>query len=139
MRIARFLLPAASLVVLAAASCASTRMSEPDKLALYQGQASAPVKWVRYLDPIGWERIDDSHLVVNVRPRESWLLTMSSPCLGWGRGDQMISIRHNGGVVSAGLDSVDLPQSRVACRISEIRTVDPVAVRDARNAIAATP
>lgn len=139
MRIARSFLPAASLLVLAAASCATTRMSDPDKLALYQGHAGPPVKSVRYVDPIGWQRIDDLHLVVDVRPRESWLVTMSGPCLDWGRSDQTISIRHNGGFVSPGLDSVDFLRSRISCRISEIRVVDPVAVRDARNAMAAKP
>jgi hypothetical protein len=139
MRIAPFLLPAASLVLLAASACATTRMSDTQKLALYQGQAGPPVKSVRYVDPIGWQRIDDLHLVLDVRPRESWLITMSGPCLGWGRSDQVISVRHNGGIVSSGLDSVDFLRSQISCRISEIRLVDPVAVRDARNALASTP
>ena len=137
MRPNRFLLPAASLLLLAA--CATTRMNDPQKLALYQGQAGAPVKSIRYVDPIGWERIDNFHLVLNVRPRESWLVSMSGPCLDWGSGDQTISISHNGGLVNPGLDSVNFPRSQISCRISEIRLVDPVAVRDARNALAATP
>ena len=62
MRIARLALPAASLLLLGA--CATTRMSDPQELALYQGHASAPVRWVRYVEPIGWERIDNFHLVV---------------------------------------------------------------------------
>jgi hypothetical protein len=137
MRIANLLLPAASLLIFAA--CATTRMSDQQKLALYQGQAGTPVKSIRYVDPIGWERIDNLHLVLNVRPRESWLVSMSAPCLDWGRNDQAISIGHNGGVVSPGLDTVTFPRSQISCRISEIRVVDPAAVRDARDAVAATP
>ena len=139
MRITRFLLPAASLVVLAVSACATTRMSDPQELALYQGQAGPPVRAVRYVEPIGWQRIDDLHLLLNVRPRESWLITMSGPCLGWGRSDQVISISHNGGFVSSGLDSVDFLRSQISCRITGLQLVDPVAVRDARNALAATP
>ena len=139
MRITRFLLPAASLVVLAVSACATTRMSDPQKLALYQGQAGPPVRAIRYVEPIGWQRIDDLHLVLDVRPRESWLITMSGPCLGWGRSDQVIAVSHNGGFVSSGLDSVDFLRSQISCRITGLQLVDPVAVRDARNALAATP
>ena len=114
-------------------------MSDPQELALYQGHASAPVRWVRYVEPIGWERIDNFHLVLNVRPRESWLIAMTGPCLDWGNADQAISISHEGGMVNPGPDSVNFPRSRISCRIGEIRLVDPVAVRDARNALAATP
>jgi hypothetical protein len=138
MRISRLILPAASLLLLAA--CATTRMNDQQKLALYQGQAGEPVKSIRYVEPIGWERIDNLHLVLNVRPRESWLIAMSAPCLDWGRGDQAISISHNGGQVNPGLDTVKFPASQVSCRISEIRLVDPAAVRVARDAaLAATP
>jgi hypothetical protein len=140
MRKTRFLLPAAALAMLAAAACATTpRMSDAQKLALYQGQAGAPVKSVRYVQPIGWQRIDDLHFVLDVRPRESWLVTMSGPCLGWGRGEQVISLSHHAGFVSAGLDSVDFPSSQISCRIKEIRLVDPAAVRAARDALATTP
>jgi len=137
MRTARFLLPAASVALLAATACATTRMSDSQKLALYQSQAGAPVKSIRYADPIGWQRIDDMHFVLDVRPRESWLVTMSGPCLGWGRNEQTIHLSHHAGFVSAGLDSVDFPRSQISCRISEIRPVDPAAVREARDAFAA--
>jgi hypothetical protein len=137
MRTAHFLVPAASLALLALTACATTRMSDEQKLALYQGQAGAPVRAIRYLEPIGWQRIDDLHLVLDVRPRESWLITMSGPCLGWGRSEQVISISHGGGFVNAGLDSVDFPRSQISCRIAELRPVDPAAVRAARDALAA--
>ena len=139
MRSANFLFPLACVTVLAATACATTpRMSDSQKLALYQGQAGAPVRAIRYVEPIGWQRIDDLHLVLDLRPRESWLITMSGPCLDWGRSDQVISIRHNGGFVSPGLDSVDFLRSQISCRITEIRPVDPVAVRAARDRLAAT-
>jgi hypothetical protein len=139
MRTAQFLFPAACVAALAATACATTRMGDEQKLALYQGQAGPPVKAIRYAEPIGWQRIDDLHLVLDVRPRESWLITMSGPCLGWGRSEQTISISHHAGFVSAGLDSVDFPVSKISCRISEIRPVDPAAVRAARDAAAARP
>jgi hypothetical protein len=135
MRTPHLLLPAVALLSLAA--CATTpRMSETDKLALYQGQAGAPVRSIRYVEPLGWQRIDDLHIVLDSRPRESWLITMSGPCMSWGRADQPITINHNGGVVTAGLDSVEFLASRISCRITEIRPVDPVAVRNARDALA---
>jgi len=135
MRIAHLLLPAASLLLLAA--CATTRLDDTQRLALYQGQAGEPVKSISYNDPMGWERVDDSHLLLKMRPREAWLLSLSEPCLDWGRGSQAISITHQAGFVSAGFDRVEVPNAPLSCRISEIRPVDPVALRDALNARAA--
>ncbi|HMT39115.1 MAG TPA: DUF6491 family protein, partial [Thermomonas sp.] len=51
------LLSAVAVALLA--GCASTRMPEADRLALYQAHAGEPVKQIRYYSAMGWDRIDD--------------------------------------------------------------------------------
>ena len=70
-----------TIAIAVLAGCASTRMSEADRLALYQAHAGEPVKQIRYYNAMGWDRIDDQHVVLHMRPNESWLLTVSGPCL----------------------------------------------------------
>ena len=58
-----------------------SHLSDTDRLALYQTHAGAPVKQIRYMEPMGWDRIDDQHVVLQMRPNESWLLRLTGPCL----------------------------------------------------------
>jgi len=123
-----------ALSVFSIGACATTRMSEPDRLALYQAHAGEPVKTIRYRDPIGWERVDDKHLVLNMRPNEAWLLTVPGPCLDWGSATPVVSVSHQAGVVSAGLDRISVPGVPGPCRITEIRRLDLPALKQAREA-----
>ena len=117
-------------------ACATTRMSESEKLALYTSHAGAPVKSITYRTPIGWDKIDGSHLLITTRPTEAWLFRLSPNCFAWVGSGPSISITNQAGFVSAGFDHVtsNAPGIPMRCRIEEIRPVDLAAVRSARNA-----
>ena len=121
------------------AACASTgRMSDSDKLALYSSHAGAPVRDIRYNTPLGWDRIDDQHLLLTMRPTQVWLLRVSGPCLDWGSASPTILISPvSSGLLSAKFDRISTPQTPVSCRIEEIRPVDVAAVRASQQAMAA--
>jgi hypothetical protein len=129
---ARLLIAAAVAALLGA--CASTRMSDAERLALYGAHAGAPVKTIRYTDPIGWEKVDGEHLLLTLRPREVYLMTVSGPCLDWGGASPTIAISAQAGFVSAGFDRISVPDVPAGCRIEEIRPVDIAAVRAERGA-----
>jgi hypothetical protein len=134
------------LSTLCLAACATTRLNDQQRLSIYTDNAGAPVKSIVYNEPISWERIDNDHLVLNTRPSEAYLFTLSGPCLQWGSSSPVVSISHQAGFVSAGLDRVSFsfdrasfPEPSMACRISEIRPVNVAGVRASRDALAATP
>lgn len=125
----------AVLAALALSACATNRISDSDRLALYQAHAGAPVAQVRYLDPIGWDRIDDQHVVLDMRPRESWLLTLSGPCLNWGSGSPFLQVSSTNGMTLSRFDKVIVPGSQISCQIQEIRPLDAKAVRASERAL----
>lgn len=135
-------LPLALLAGLLLSACATTRMGAPEKLALYTSHAGAPVKSIPYRTPIGWDKIDGSHLLITIRPTEAWLFQLAPNCFDWVGSGPSISITNHAGFVSAKFDHVigNLPGNRMRCRIEEIRPVDLAAVRLARDAMeASTP
>ena len=121
------------------AACSTLpRMSDADRLALYTSHAGPPVDDVRYTSPIGWERVDDQHVVINMRPRESYLLTVSGPCLDLGGWSPTLGVETRTPMrLTTGFDRIHVADSPVSCRIEQIRPVDMAAVRDARDAMAA--
>ena len=119
----RILLAAAIVSLLGA--CATTRMSDAESLSLYSAHAGEPVRTIRYYDPISWEKVDDTHL----------LLTIGGPCLGWGGASPAIGISSQAGYVSAGFDRISVPDVPGGCRIEPIRPVDIGAVRAERDAM----
>jgi hypothetical protein len=136
MRSLRFTLLFASLSL---AACASTgRMSDSEKLAFYSSHAGAPVRDIRYVTPMGWDKIDGQHLLLTIRPTEVWLLRLSGPCLDWSGPSPTILLRRLiEGRLSFRSDRISTPDSMVTCRIDEIRPVDVAAVRASREAMAA--
>lgn len=135
-----------ALSTLCLAACATTRMSDQQRLSIYTDNAGAPVKSIVYDQPIGWERIDASHLVLNTRPSQAWLFSLSGDCLHWGGASPVVSVSSQAGFVSAGIDRVSFsvdrgsfPDGALTCRINEIRPVDLAGVRASRDALAATP
>src|SRR5690606_41870801 len=72
----------ASLLVAAIASaCASTGMSDSDKLATYRAHAGEPVSSFRYFGSInGWTPLGDGAVAVWTRPCEAWPLERTGPC-----------------------------------------------------------
>ena len=125
------------VAVLGLAACASTRHDEPDRLALYQAHAGEPVKRIRNYDGVGWDRIDAEHILLTMRPREAWLLTLSGPCLDWSSGSPFLRLSSQTGWVMAKFDRVHVSGSPVSCRIEEIRPVDTKAVSAAQEAMRA--
>lgn len=126
-----------ALAVLGLSACASTRISDSDKLALYQSHAGAPVKQVRYYDPIGWDRVDDQHLVLQMRPRESWLLTLAGPCLAWSNGSPFMAVSSFNGMTLSTFDKIMVPGLQMGCMIREIRPLDMKAIRAGEDALRA--
>jgi len=122
-------------------ACATTdNLSEQQKLALYSSHAGAPVQKIRYRTPINWEKVDDSHLVLQLRPTESWLLSLSGPCLDWASAVPTIVIDNRDQQLTAGFDTITFgsastPGAPMSCRIEEIRPVDLDAVRAERRAM----
>ena len=136
------ILPIAVLVGSALlAACATTRMSEPERLALYMNHASEPLQKITYRTPTGWDHIDNSHLLVTIKPTQGWLFKLAPDCMTWTGSGPILSISNMAGTVTAGFDNVTsvgpgIPES---CRILEIREVDLAGVRSERNAKVTTP
>ena len=124
------------LAVLSLAACATNRMSDNDRLAMYQAHAGAPVKQIRNHDPISWDRIDDQHVLLATRPNESWLLTVSGPCLDWGSSSPVMVLSSTGPYVTK-FDRISIPGSPMSCQIQEMRPVDVKAVRAAETELRA--
>ena len=121
------------LAALSLAACATTGPTDSERLALYMTHAGEPVKQVRYINPMGWERVDGEHLVLNMRPRESYLLTLSGDCLDWGTGSPFLTINSQTGWLTPKFDSIKVSGSPINCRIEEMRPVDVKAIREAEK------
>ncbi len=122
------------LVLLAAlgmTACASNRMTDVDRLAMIRAHAGEPVRQIRNFNAMGWERVDDEHVLLSMRPSETWLLRVSGPCLDWGIGSPVLGLSSQGPYVMAKLDRILINGSPVSCRIEEIRPVDTRAMRAA--------
>lgn len=124
-------------LALAVSGCASARIDDGQRLALYQAHAGAPVSQVRYYDPIGWTRVDGQHVALEMRPNETWLLTLSGPCLDWGGGSPFLKVVSSDGMTLSTFDRVQVPGGPMSCQIREIRPLDTKAVRAAENALRA--
>jgi hypothetical protein len=125
------------IAALGLAACATNRLSDTERLALYQAHTGAPVKQIRNYDAIGWDRIDGEHILLTMRPKETWLLKLSGNCLDWGSGSPFLGLSSQTGWVMAKFDRVIVKDSPVSCRIEEIRPVDVKAVRAAQDAMTA--
>ena len=122
------------IAVFGLAACATNRPSDADRLALYEAHSGAPVKQIRFFNAMGWDRIDDEHVLLNMRPNETWLLKVSGPCLDWGSASPILRLSSTGAYVMAKFDRILTEGSPVSCRIEEIRPVDVKALRAAQQA-----
>jgi len=126
---------AAVSATLALAAC-SSGMTQAQRLSLYEANAGEPVAKINYFSPQGWEEVDEDHIVVTMRPKESYLMRLSGPCLDYDNGAAaMIISTQTGGWVQAKFDRVAFGGSPMNCRIEEIRPLDIEAVRAQRKAI----
>ena len=122
------LLAAASLT-----ACATNRMNDTDRLAMYQANAGEPVRQIRYRNAMGWDRVDGSHVLLNMRPTEAWLLELSGNCLDWGGGSPGVQILSNSDWIVSKFDRLKAVASPVTCRIEEIRPIDVAGLRAAQK------
>ena len=125
------------IAVLGLGACATNRLSDTDRLALYDAHAGAPVKQIHFYNAMGWDRIDDEHVLLSMRPSETWMLKVSGPCLDWGSASPVLRLSSTGPYVMAKFDRILTEGSPVSCRIEEIRPVDVKALRAAQDAMAA--
>jgi hypothetical protein len=117
--------------------CASTRMGEAEKLAIYQAAAGKPVGSFSYLGSIsGWTPLDDSNIAVWTRPREAWLLTFHGRCEDIDF-TPVIGLTSQANRVYAGFDKVLVHNHdaiQIPCRIREIRELDTTKIKAAEKA-----
>ena len=131
------LLLAAAAVI---AGCAGTpRMSDADRLALYQAHAGEPVRGFSLFGGLyGWSPLGNRAMVVWTRPNQAWLLDLAGPCYDLDYATAL-AISSFGGRVQARSDSVTPLGSmvgqvgRVPCRIDRVRPVDAKSVKQAEQ------
>jgi hypothetical protein len=122
----------------ALAACATSGLSQTDRLAVYRGNAGPPLKSFRYFGNInGWTPLGDQALVVWTRPSEAYLLDLSGPCQDLDFAPA-ITLTDRMGVVYARFDRVIVRGGgsspvRMPCRIDEIRAIDVKAARQAEK------
>ncbi len=121
--------------MLSLAACASRGPTDADRLTMILAHAGEPVQKIRNYNAMGWNRVDDDHVLLNMRPSETWLMRLSGPCLDWGSGAQVLGLSSQGPYVMAKLDRVLVNGSPISCRIEEIRPVDTKALRAAESAV----
>lgn len=131
---------AAALATLVLAGCATGRISDDEKLALYEANAGAPVDSFNFFGTInGWTSLGDSAIAVWTKPSEAYLLKLYGPCRDLPF-TQVISVTSTMNRVSARFDkvmarstgSIDIP-----CRIEEIRPLDVKTIRQAEKTLRA--
>ena len=123
-----------SLLAVSLGACVTTAPSDQQKLASYIGNAGDPVRHIVYRTPISWEKVDGRHLLLQLRPNETWLLRLSGPCLDWAGSVPTISFDNHDRRITAGMDSITFdaasaPAAPMRCRIEEIRPVNQAAAR----------
>ena len=123
-------------LAMATASCASTGMSDADKLATYRSHAGAPVRSFQFFGQInGWTPLGDSAVAVWTKPSEAWLLELSGRCPGVDYAPA-ITVTSQFNRVSAKFDKVVPVGSgtmEIPCQISEIRPLDVKAIKQAEK------
>ncbi len=128
-----------SLAVLAAtfaaglAGCATDRISDDERLALYRAHAGAPVRDFQYFNSLnGWTNLGDSALAVWTKPGTAYLLEFAGACNDLDYAPA-ISITNMMGRVSAKFDDVIVlggtRSIRLPCRIQTIRPLDVKALK----------
>ena len=125
-----------ALLATALCACATTGMSDSDKLALYRSHAGAPVNSFHYFGQInGWTSLGDSAIAVWTRPNQAWLLDLAGRCPDI-EYTPVIGVTSQFNRVSAKFDKViarNRGSMEIPCQISEIRPLDVKAIRGAEK------
>ena len=118
-------------MALAMAGCAT--MTDAERLAQIQSYAGDPVKQIRYFAPQGWEEVDEDHIILSMRPSETYLVRLSGPCLDYDNGAAVMLVTNTAGWIQNKFDYVSFGREGFRCRIEEIRPVDVAAMRAANK------
>ena len=130
----RTLLALAALSATLLLNACSSGMTRAERLSLYQEHAGEPIPKINYFSPQGWEEVDSDHIVVTMRPKEVYLMTLSGPCLDYDNGAAgMLITTQTGGWVQAKFDRVSFG-TNMTCRIEEIRPLNIEGLRTTREA-----
>lgn len=138
-RLTHHVLIAAACVALLA-SCATTGLSDPQRLALYREHAGEAQRDFRYSRQLtGWTALGDEALAVWTKPNEAYLLEFGGGGCSGLESASTILITNLLGQVSAGLDRVqviDQPRGfNFTCRIQTIRPLDAKAIRASEKSL----
>jgi hypothetical protein len=121
-------------------ACATDRMSDNQRLALYRAHAAAPVQSFRYLNRIdGWTPLGESAVAIWTRPNEAYLLEVDRPCPDLDFA-QAIGLTSQFGIVYSRFDKV-IPRTGAGgpepmpCHIRQIRPLDVKALKAAEKDI----
>ncbi|MGH8074980.1 MAG: DUF6491 family protein [Lysobacter sp.] len=128
------LLAVAAVFALSACATGPT-LSDPQRLAIHQAHAGAPVNSFSHFGTLySWEPLGDSALTVWVRPQTAYLLTLASDCPNLEHG-HAISLGDQTGTVFAGMDNVTVSGQGfpIPCRIKTIQPIDAKALKDAER------
>ncbi len=125
------------LAGLTLAACASTGLSDKDRLALYEQHAGAPVTSFMYTMRLdGWTPLGDSALAVWTAPSRAYLLKLYGPCYNLDYAPA-ISLTRSTGQVWAKFDRVIPrgvgPGPNMPCTIQSIQPLDMKAIRSAER------
>ena len=86
---------------------AASGMTRAERLSLYEAMPASRWRGSATSQPQGWEEIDDDHIVVTMRPTESYLMRLSGPCLDYDNGAAaMLITTQTGSWIQAKFDRV---------------------------------
>ena len=118
------------------AACATTGMSDSEKLALYSSHAGKPVSSFHYFGRIdGWTPLGDSAVAVWTKPNQAYLLSLYGPCQNL-EFTPVIGVTSQMNQVYAKFDKIiahDRGSIEMPCRINEIRPLDVKAIKAAEK------
>jgi hypothetical protein len=125
---------------IALTACATSRMADNERLALYRAHAAAPVQSFRYFSRIdGWTPLGDAAVAIWTRPNQAYLLEVDRPCPDLDFA-QAITLTNQFGTVYSRFDKV-IPLTAgggtepVPCPIRQIRPLDVKALKSAEKDI----
>lgn len=126
-----------ALALFATSACATdSRISDPDRLALYRANAGAPVPNFQYFGRLdGWTPLGETALAVWTKPNQVYLLELQATCQDLDFA-QAITLTNQFGRVYSRFDKVIVlgrGTNNIPCWIKEIRPVDSKALKQAEK------
>ncbi len=133
----RPLLIAALLALCAAPALADDKGGSPERLALAEAHAGAPVEYARFTRPNrGYEVLDDHALLLWEGYNRAWLVKVREDgnCQGFRNGRDISLERQMYRTINVETGYVRSPRDHSFCKITELRPLDVAAWREAKRA-----